>query len=191
VSRIKNNKTGGFTLIELLVVIAIIGILTGIIVPNLTGARLSGRDAKRISDIKNVQLSLALHYQDLGYYPYGTASGLVSAGYIGSLPTDPSTGQPYAYTVYWRGSGSGLEACNATTRKAVLFHLGAVLETNHSVLQEDSTSFSSFPTAARVTVGGVTYTQCNGTGAQFHSDSANCNSTTAGTDMCFDVGPQG
>ena len=48
----QNKK--GFTLIELLVVIAIIGLLSSIAVVSLNGARAKARDAKRVSDVKQI-----------------------------------------------------------------------------------------------------------------------------------------
>ena len=48
----KNVK--GFTLIELLVVIAIIGLLSTMAVVSLNSARGKARDAKRVSDIKQI-----------------------------------------------------------------------------------------------------------------------------------------
>lgn len=54
----------GFTLIELLVVIAIIGLLSSIAVINLKSARGKARDAKRVSDVK--QLSLVIEMEAAG-----------------------------------------------------------------------------------------------------------------------------
>src|SRR3989344_7249210 len=54
--KMKNQK--GFTLIELLVVIAIIGLLSTIAVVAMNGARAKARDAKRISDIKQMSTIL-------------------------------------------------------------------------------------------------------------------------------------
>lgn len=58
-----------FTLIELLVVIAIIGILAVVVIVSLNSARSKARDAKRISDIRNIQTALEMYYMDHGKYP--------------------------------------------------------------------------------------------------------------------------
>ena len=50
----------GFTLIELLVVIAIIGLLSSLAVVNLNSARGKARDAKRISEIKQLSTILQI-----------------------------------------------------------------------------------------------------------------------------------
>jgi len=51
----------GFTLIELLVVIAIIGILASIVLVSLTSARAKGRDARRVSELKEISKLIALN----------------------------------------------------------------------------------------------------------------------------------
>ena len=52
------TKKQGFTLIELLVVIAIIGILSTAVLTSLNSAREKARDAKKISDLKQIALAL-------------------------------------------------------------------------------------------------------------------------------------
>src|SRR5258708_4503172 len=96
------KKERGFTLIELLVVIAIIGILASIVLASLNSARQKGRDAKRVSDVKQLQLELELYYDSNSHYPAvsgnvsGLSASLVTPGYISSIPTDPS-GSTAAY----------------------------------------------------------------------------------------------
>lgn len=111
-------KRKGFTLIELLVVIAIIGLLSTLAVVALNNARAKGRDAKRISDIKQVQTALELYFSDKNTYPAGTAvvlgslsaqslsgAGFTASGdvtgttYMGKVPTNPTPGgADYSYT---------------------------------------------------------------------------------------------
>jgi len=78
----------GFTLIELLVVIAIIGLLSTLSVLALNSARAKARDAKRISDVKQLQTALEMYYNDNNDYPATLAS--TSPTYIKSVPTPPS-----------------------------------------------------------------------------------------------------
>ncbi len=107
------NKKG-FTLIELLVVIAIIGLLSTLAVVALGSARVKARDARRMSDLKQIQTALELYNNDQNNYPTGSgvnlgdtnhaclnSSGFTTAGcaipYMAVVPTDPQ-GSNYTYT---------------------------------------------------------------------------------------------
>ena len=59
----------GFTLIELLVVVAIIGLLASVVLTSLNSARAKARDARRFSDVRQIQISLELYYDKYGAYP--------------------------------------------------------------------------------------------------------------------------
>src|SRR3989344_4554555 len=94
-----------FTLIELLVVIAIIGILSSIILTNLNGSRQKARDVKRVADVKQLQLALALYFDaNDGKYPKTLASGGASElapTYIPVIPTPPGgVSDAAAYYIY-------------------------------------------------------------------------------------------
>ncbi len=66
---ISKNKNRAFTLIELLVVIAIIAILTAIVTSNFTQSKAKARDAKRISDLAQIQLAFSLFFDRCNAYP--------------------------------------------------------------------------------------------------------------------------
>src|SRR3989338_11428176 len=124
----------GFTLIELLVVIAIIGVLASIVLASLNSARAKSRDARRITDIKQIQLALELYFDGAGAgsYPLGSAGAanctaalnygleaLSANGYIPQIPKDPS-GTTVCYTY-----ASGI-LFGGTVRTS--YHLSATLE---------------------------------------------------------------
>ncbi|MFH1173468.1 MAG: type II secretion system protein [bacterium] len=69
-------KKKAFTLIELLVVIFIIGLLATMVVIRVSSVRISGRDARRKSDIDQIQKALSLYYNENGSYPGSGSSGL-------------------------------------------------------------------------------------------------------------------
>ena len=126
--RVPQRGRKGFTLIELLVVIAIIGILSTLAVVALNSARQRSRDAKRVSDIRQIQTSLELGYAEIGGYPAAAAPIVLgSAGYdvmcvngssvfqgsstgcttmlMGLVPSNPTpNGADYLYT---SATGSG------------------------------------------------------------------------------------
>lgn len=160
------NKKG-FTLIELLVVIAIIGILSSVVLASLNSARQKSRDARRVSDIKQLQLALELYRDSIGEYPDALA-GLVS-NYIAVVPTDPATNVAYAYDNLLNSSGG---ACAVASATCLSYHLGAELEdANHAALDGDADLDPS-----------ATY--------GFDGDDANCDTTDgAGVDQCYDVAP--
>ena len=57
-----NKKSrGGFTLIELLVVIAVIGVLSGVVLQSLQGARYKSQNATRLSDIDQIDKAIQLY----------------------------------------------------------------------------------------------------------------------------------
>ncbi len=95
----KRNTKKGFTLVELLVVIAIIGLLATVAFLSLNRARSKARDAKRISDIRQVQSALELYYNDqlTPHYPVAASSAGVTLSsavlgsiYLADVPDAPS-----------------------------------------------------------------------------------------------------
>lgn len=63
------KKRSGFTLIELLVVVFIIGTLAALVIVNVSNARKSARDAKRVANIKSIQTALEMYNEKNGEYP--------------------------------------------------------------------------------------------------------------------------
>lgn len=93
----KSCRCRGFTLIELLVVIAIIGILATIVMVSLNTARSKARDARRVSDIRQLQLALQMYYDANGSYPAALTN--LTPTYISTVPTDPDGTSNYQYCV--------------------------------------------------------------------------------------------
>ena len=96
----KKNKKG-FTLIELLVVIAIIGLLATLSVIALNTARVKARDARRVSDIKQIQTALEMYFDSsaTSIYPANTST-LQTSGFMSSVPSNPQPTDGCAATNY-------------------------------------------------------------------------------------------
>ena len=74
------NHPAGFTLIELLVVVVIIGILATLATVALSNARAKARDAKRVSDVKQIQTALELYFSEEQSYPASLPFGAPLVG---------------------------------------------------------------------------------------------------------------
>lgn len=96
----------GFSLIELLLVIAILGVLAGLISGNFINSLAKSRDARRKTDLEQIQKALELYYEDVKAYPttlsFGNGAQLshpttTSIKYMQAVPDDPSSGYDYYY----------------------------------------------------------------------------------------------
>ncbi|HXK37650.1 MAG TPA: prepilin-type N-terminal cleavage/methylation domain-containing protein [Candidatus Paceibacterota bacterium] len=170
---VKGSK--GFTLIELLVVIAIIGILSSVVLASLSSARAKSRDARRISDMGQLQLALEMYYDASSTYPTiaglqtwttvpATGIGYLKPSYIPNIPDDPGSNSYYYCALAARGDTTCTGSVSATA-----YLLGADLEINAS---------SSAPLA---TDGDTANTVFFGRGSR-------CN-LNSGTEACYDLAP--
>jgi prepilin-type N-terminal cleavage/methylation domain-containing protein len=155
----------GFTLIELLVVIAIIGILSSVVLASLNTARLKSRDTRRIADIKQLQLALALYFDSNSQYPDVLAD--LAPTYIAAIPTDPVGNAAYFY--------AGLDT-NGVAATCESYHIGAILE------EAANPALDGDPDLAGGTI-------CTGSNAQFDGESVACTTTNNVADQCYDQGP--
>ena len=132
--KMKKKYLKAFTLIELLVVIAIISLLSSIVMSSLNSARAKARDAKVISEFREIKTALAFYYDKYGKYPNETpvtngsdqwwgnfnnmVAQLVAEGFLSIVPVSPSNNK---YNYYNYGGTTGallvtvLEAVPDTT----------------------------------------------------------------------------
>lgn len=121
------TKNKGFTLIELLVVIAVIGILSTIVLASLNAARAKARDARRLSDMHQMQLALDMYNSTFGQYPNSDMGGcggwdtpgngtfitpLVSNSFFPANILDPTTNDTCGNYAYYR-YGAGGAGCDS------------------------------------------------------------------------------
>ncbi len=101
-------KSKGFTMIEIIIVISLISLLALVVlqIVNPITQLQKANDAKRKSDLAQIQRGLELYYQDNGSYPVSTGTYTITGAswgnawgsYIAKLPKDPATsGRNYVY----------------------------------------------------------------------------------------------
>lgn len=110
-TKTKFLKEDGITLIELLIVTSLIAVLVTGFVVLLNPLQKIGQanDAKRKSDIAQLQKALDLYYQDNGRYPVSSGNFKIKDGsteidwngpwkpYMSKVPADPTAGRNYVY----------------------------------------------------------------------------------------------
>ncbi len=164
----KHRSQKGFTLIELLVVIAIIGILSSVVLASLNSARVKARDARRVADLKQIQVALELYYDANSHYPAATLSSALAPTYISAVPTDPLDSTAYAYAYSAASNPTG-------------YHLGASLE--------QSGSQTSLLAGDR-DMNSVTTPNWSATGGFNGADTGSCAATPVSSRYCYDISNQ-
>ena len=91
----KSQTSKAFTLIELLVVISIISLLSSVVLASLDTARSKARDARRIGDLKQLEIALEFNYDKYGEYTQSEARCI-----------DTSIGSPGCTASYGTGDWS-------------------------------------------------------------------------------------
>lgn len=134
----KKYSSRGFTLVELVLIIAVLGILAvgAIAAINPIEQIRKSNDAKRKTELAQLQRALDIYYQDAGRYPASSADyklfingstinwGNAWTPYISKLPADPSgklyiyysppssNGQTYYLYANLERGAKDLQACN-------------------------------------------------------------------------------
>lgn len=87
--RMPRQAEKGFTLIELLVVVAILGVLAGVVVPNVSRFMGIGRNEAGLTELRNVQVAVTAMMADQGIASV-TAGPVVPANATDDMTAWPS-----------------------------------------------------------------------------------------------------
>jgi len=110
----------GFTLLELLLVVAIVAMLSSLGALTIASQQKKARDARRRTDIHQLQVALEGYYVDHQKYPdqlIFNGQPLTSADgqtvYLRSIPKDPKNVNPnlYVYNATPAGQAAGYDIC--------------------------------------------------------------------------------
>jgi type II secretion system protein G len=110
----------GFTLLEVLLVVAIVAMLSTLGAVSVSAQRKKANDARRRSDIHQLQVALEGYYADQQKYPdqlIFNGQPLISADgqtiYLRSVPKDPTGDDPqlYVYNATPAGQAAGYDIC--------------------------------------------------------------------------------
>lgn len=133
----------GFTLIELMVVVLIIGLISTLVTVNVSRARRSAMDARKIADLGTISAATATFYVDQHAYPraLNDLRGIGSIpAYLTNIPTDvnPSTGGQVNY-----GWVSYPSTCTSANHNCTCYIVSTTLyDASHNPLQNNSTYFA-------------------------------------------------
>lgn len=100
-------------------------------------ASAKARDARRIADIKQLQLALELYYGSNESYPLsigrGTTGSLVKTGYISKIPTDPVSNIIYTYAPLTKAGDATVATTCSSAQPCTSYVLLATLEDGNTV----------------------------------------------------------
>lgn len=135
IDRDSDQKVGAWIIVVvILVVIAITGLMSTLAIVALGNARTKSRDAKRQSDIAQIQTALELYYLEQNSYP----TSLDGLGmYMPDVPTDPSPttnncGADGGYQYEFQSGGAGYELSFCLEEEHAPYTAGLNTVTNRS-----------------------------------------------------------
>jgi len=135
-TEIKKMKKA-FTLTELVAVIVIMGLLAGVITPQIVKTIEKGRDSRRIADIDSLASALQIYHMDNGVYPSSTweysnaadfLSELTDGHYITQTIEDPKNNSDYKYAYERAGSAGAYYAVIGCTKFERLATMGGTVD---------------------------------------------------------------
>jgi type II secretory pathway pseudopilin PulG len=120
------------------VVIAIIGLLSSVVFAGLNSARVKARDAKRITEIHQVNTAMQIYFNKYGHYPDPTSTPSIPDGWwklgtgtsiddllineksMGQMPTDPLNDAAH---YYYYDNNHSCEAVTGTPAVLAIYNL--------------------------------------------------------------------
>lgn len=148
-----------FTLIELLISISVISMLASIIIATTTSAQAKGRDAKRVQQVRQIDLATRLYVDTFGHAPYLDDDCYIQS----SIPNSPV------------GCVAVSTAVDGTQEKQAWYHFvnelksaGFISDIPDDPCDSDCESLSGFP---------IGYTYVAPLAMQYYCDSNGCVAT--------------